>query len=640
MSHVITGLTNGTSYTFTVTATNAVGISSSSAASNAVVPKVPDTVPGAPTSVQAVAGNTQATVTFAEPASNGGTVITGYTVTSLPTGGVDTNAGSTSLSHVITGLEDGISYTFIVTATNAVGTGGASVASNQITPVDTSNPILSFITATPTDTNSTITWTTNELASSIVDYGLTNSYGTSTTETNTSPRVLNHSVSLPSLVACATYHYRVRSTDGSTNTVTSNDNTFTTTGCTGSATVNSQAASNVSSATGGVTNLISGGTEIDLDIPAGATEIDAVFQIKSLDQTSVLGTSGSPIGVNVVGNYVFDLKALTDTGTTVTAFLEPITITLTYQDSDVMSIDENSLVIYRWNGSIWNALSNCVVNTNLNTVTCNTSNFSVFGVFGTEVPSDSSNILSGSSHRVTKASVKSRVKKLLVAGKKTEALKLVQKYPRYFPEYVAMSKTTPTSNTSMYNSAPSSPDCLLPPALILTDFKDYLVCKNLITHRTKAEEYGYQRYLARKELLGVGTSMFLAHSQSPLDHMKDMSSYHSPYFLDVGLSSHPSWILQTVENGIKLNLISTNNSLFRPDNHATRAETFSVLMKSVCMNVPQDPAFSWERSVYNVAKDNGITTKSWDEFFPESPIIRQDFFVVATRLNIWAEATG
>jgi FtsP/CotA-like multicopper oxidase with cupredoxin domain len=130
-THTITGLTNGTAYTFTVTATNAVGTGLASSPSNSVTPA---TVPGAPTLVTAVAGNAQATVSFTAPASDGGSLITGYTVTSLPAGGVDANAGTTATTHTITGLTNGTAYTFTVTATNAVGTGPASGPSNSVIP--------------------------------------------------------------------------------------------------------------------------------------------------------------------------------------------------------------------------------------------------------------------------------------------------------------------------------------------------------------------------------------------------------------------------------------------------------------------------------------------------------------------------
>jgi hypothetical protein len=91
------------------------------------------TVPDRPVSVVATAGNGQATVSFIAP-YNGGATITGYTVSSLPAGGVDTQAGTTSVSHVVTGLTNGVAYTFTVTATNSVGTGAASSVSNSVTP--------------------------------------------------------------------------------------------------------------------------------------------------------------------------------------------------------------------------------------------------------------------------------------------------------------------------------------------------------------------------------------------------------------------------------------------------------------------------------------------------------------------------
>ena len=77
-SETVTGLTNGSAYTFTVAAINGVGTGTASAASNSVTPA---TTPGAPTIGTATAGNASATVTWTAPASNGGAPITGYVVT-------------------------------------------------------------------------------------------------------------------------------------------------------------------------------------------------------------------------------------------------------------------------------------------------------------------------------------------------------------------------------------------------------------------------------------------------------------------------------------------------------------------------------------------------------------------------------
>lgn len=98
------------------------------------------TAPGAPTMVLATAASGQATVTFAAPSSNGGAAITGYTVVSAPAGGIDGQAGTTSLSHVVTGLVNGTPYAFTVTATNSAGTGPASAPSNSVTPAAPTAP--------------------------------------------------------------------------------------------------------------------------------------------------------------------------------------------------------------------------------------------------------------------------------------------------------------------------------------------------------------------------------------------------------------------------------------------------------------------------------------------------------------------
>lgn len=92
---------------------------------------------------------------------------------------------------------------------------------------DTTAPALSAIAASPAATAATVSWTTDEQSSSQVDYGLTASYGSTTT---LDPSLVTaHSQALTGLNAATTYHYRVRSTDAAGNTAVSTDHTFTTT---------------------------------------------------------------------------------------------------------------------------------------------------------------------------------------------------------------------------------------------------------------------------------------------------------------------------------------------------------------------------------------------------------------------------
>ena len=124
---IVTGLTNGTAYTFSVTATNSAGTGTSSFSSNSVTPAGP---PAAPTTVTAIAGNADAIVSFSGASANG-SAITGYTVTASP-GGKTVNGTLSPIT--VSNLTNGTAYTFTVTATNSVGTSAASVASKSVTP--------------------------------------------------------------------------------------------------------------------------------------------------------------------------------------------------------------------------------------------------------------------------------------------------------------------------------------------------------------------------------------------------------------------------------------------------------------------------------------------------------------------------
>ncbi|SIR33036.1 Fibronectin type III domain-containing protein [Shewanella morhuae] len=246
----VTGLTNGTAYTFTVTATNTIGTSSASGASNSVIPKVNQTitfanpgaqnfgtsptltatsdsslivsfssstpavctitssgtltflstgsctidtdqsgnastnaastvsqtfmvnavVPSAPTIGTATAGNAQASVNFTASASNGGTAVTSYTVTSNPSGFTGTGVGS---PISVIGLTNGVAYTFTVTATNSAGTGAASAASNSVTPASPQTITFANPGAQNFGTSPTLTATS--------DSGLTPTFTSSTT---------------------------------------------------------------------------------------------------------------------------------------------------------------------------------------------------------------------------------------------------------------------------------------------------------------------------------------------------------------------------------------------------------------------------------------------------------------------------
>jgi hypothetical protein len=144
----VAGLDNGTAYTFTVTATNATGTSPASAPSG---PVTPATVPSAPQHISARAGTNAVTVQWDTPSSSGGAAITGYTVTASP-GGKRVTVDESTRSATVTGLTNGVAYTFTVRATNATGTSTASQPSAPVTPaVDVTGPRVVKVELTPTE---------------------------------------------------------------------------------------------------------------------------------------------------------------------------------------------------------------------------------------------------------------------------------------------------------------------------------------------------------------------------------------------------------------------------------------------------------------------------------------------------------
>jgi predicted acyl esterase len=151
----VTGLTNGTTYTFTVAAVNARG--TGQAATSAPVVVNPS-APGAPSNVAAKAGNASASVSWKAPTSDGGSPVTGYVVT--PYVGAVAQAprsfSSTATTQTVTGLANGTTYTFTVAATNAVGAGAASAASPPLLVGAPGAP--GFLTVTPGNQQATLKW--------------------------------------------------------------------------------------------------------------------------------------------------------------------------------------------------------------------------------------------------------------------------------------------------------------------------------------------------------------------------------------------------------------------------------------------------------------------------------------------------
>jgi hypothetical protein len=125
----VTGLTNGTSYTVYVTATNTVGQGKPSSSTTGQPNAVPNQVTGLATTV----GDGQVTLTW-QPAQVDGTPVTSYQVEISPPPGGQQQIQSVGVttSRAFTGLANGTTYTFSVLAVNAEGNGPWSIGVSAV----------------------------------------------------------------------------------------------------------------------------------------------------------------------------------------------------------------------------------------------------------------------------------------------------------------------------------------------------------------------------------------------------------------------------------------------------------------------------------------------------------------------------
>ena len=228
-SQALSGLTVSTTYHYRVKSRDAAGNLATSGDYTFTTATPPDTTPPTITAVTS-SGITSsgATITWTTNEPSNSRVNYGLT-TSYGSSTVLDGSMVTSHSQTISGLTASTTYHYRVRSRDAASNLATSgdYTFTTAAPPDTTPPTISSVTGSGiTSSGATITWNTNEASDAQVDYGLTASYGSSTTLNGS--MVTSHSQSLSGLMASTTYHYRVKSRDAAGNLATSGDYTFTT----------------------------------------------------------------------------------------------------------------------------------------------------------------------------------------------------------------------------------------------------------------------------------------------------------------------------------------------------------------------------------------------------------------------------
>ena len=250
-----------------------------------------------------------------------------------PTGSLTSFAGYSVGDVKIT--TDGVS-TFTVSADGAVTEGPNEVAAaglprtialDDITgPPDTTPPVISNVQATAiTASSANITWTTDEASNSVVEYGVTTSYGSSASNAT---NLTSHNITLSGLSGNTLYHYRVNSTDAAGNTATSVDHSFQT----GSSTTYSPTGTTI------LAGSLNSGSFSNL-----ATNDASYYQVNST-------ASGTP--------RITDWYASVTIGETPASVSK---ITTTYDGNYSRSSTTQTLYLYNWSTATWTQIDSRTV---------------------------------------------------------------------------------------------------------------------------------------------------------------------------------------------------------------------------------------------------------------------------------------
>ncbi|HJV67155.1 MAG TPA: protease pro-enzyme activation domain-containing protein [Geomonas sp.] len=166
--------------------------------------------PAAPTGLTATPGNGSVTLTWV--ASSGATSYGVYRGTaSGAESATPIASGLTATSYTDSGLSNGTTYFYRVTASNSAGTSPPSGEASA-----TPSAVLLGITSGPGATtgkfSAQVTWTTNLSSTSVVSYGT--SSGSLTKSVASSTLLTSHALTIPSLSRRTTYFYQVSSAAG------------------------------------------------------------------------------------------------------------------------------------------------------------------------------------------------------------------------------------------------------------------------------------------------------------------------------------------------------------------------------------------------------------------------------------------
>ena len=295
------GLTNGTTYFYTVKAVNSAGTSAASNEASATPAAVTATAPTAPQSLAATGGNGSVQLSWSAPSSNGGSPISGYNVYRGTTSGGEGSTPIGTVNGTTTSFNDlsatnGTSYYYTVKAVNAVGT---SVPSNEAnaTPTATTPSAPTGLVASAGNGQVVLSWTvpTSDGGSPITGYNVYRSTSPNGEGSTPVATAVSSTYTDTGLTNGTKYYYKVAAV-----------NAVGTSQQSGEASATPQAAATVPSAPQNLT-ATGGNQAVQLSWSAPASNGGATVTSYNVYRSTTAGGEGSaPVATGVTGTSYTD----------------------------------------------------------------------------------------------------------------------------------------------------------------------------------------------------------------------------------------------------------------------------------------------------------------------------------------------
>lgn len=171
------------------------------------------TTPGTPTGLAVTAGLASASLTWTAPADNGGAAVSDYIVETSAddsSWSIFSDGVSSATSAIVSGLSNGVTYYFRVSAKNSAGSSDPTASVTSTMTVSPGNPTSLTLTAT-SRTTATLTWSApaNNGGAPITDYLLERSTDGLSWSTVNDGVGVGTSQSFTGLTTATTYYFRV-----------------------------------------------------------------------------------------------------------------------------------------------------------------------------------------------------------------------------------------------------------------------------------------------------------------------------------------------------------------------------------------------------------------------------------------------